>query len=69
MASIATRKMNSLATQIQGLAAIISSAEDVITKFQALRDLCSDEQWEGFSGPLAELLDACSELEYNLDRE
>ena len=61
--------MNTLATQIQGLAAIISSAEEVISKFQVLRDLCSDEQWEGFTGPLAELLDACSQLEHDLERE
>ena len=63
--------MNTLATQIQGLAATLSSAEMVIKKFQALREFCSDEQWEEFTsaGPLGELLDACSDLEYDLERE
>ena len=63
--------MNTLATQIQGLAAALSSAEVVIKRFQELRDFCSDEQWEEFTsaGPLGELLDACSDLEYDLERE
>ena len=63
--------MNTLATQIQGLAAILSSAEVTVKAFQALRDYCSDEQWEEFTaaGPLGELLDACSDLEYDLEKE
>ena len=62
--------MNTLATQLQGLAAALSSAEIVIAKFQALRDFCSEEQWEEFTtaGPLGELLDACGDLEYDLER-
>jgi hypothetical protein len=63
--------MNNLATQIQGLAAVLSSAEVVVTRFQELRSFCSEEQWEEFTtaGPLGELLDACSDLEHDLDRE
>jgi hypothetical protein len=63
--------MNTLATQIQGLAAALSSAEVVIAKFQALRAFCSEEQWEEFTtaGPLGDLLDACGDLEYDLERE
>jgi hypothetical protein len=63
--------MNTLATQIQGLAAALSSAEVVIKRFQELRAFCSEEQWEEFTsaGPLGELLDACGDLEYDLDRE
>ena len=68
---IAHRKMNTLATQIQGLAAILNSAQDAVQKFQALRDFCSDEQWEEFTtaGPLGDLLDALSDLEYDLEKE
>lgn len=63
--------MNTLATQIRGLADALSSAEVVVKRFQELRDFCSDEQWEAFTsaGPLGELLDACSDLECDLDRE
>lgn len=62
--------MNSLATQIQGLAAILSSAEDVVQKFQAARDHCSDELWEQLSeGPFGELLSSLGDLEYDLERE
>jgi hypothetical protein len=63
--------MNNLATQIQGLAAALSSAEVVVKRFQELRSFCSEEQWEEFTtaGPLGELLDACSDLEHDLDRE
>ena len=42
----APRQMNTLATQIQELAAILSNAEEVVAAFQALRDACSDEQWD-----------------------
>jgi len=63
--------MNTLATQIQGLAAIISSAEVAVKRFQALRDICSEEQWEEITagGPIGELLDALFDLESDLERE
>jgi len=38
--------MNTLATQIQELAAVLSNAEEVVAAFKALRDTCSDEQWD-----------------------
>lgn len=61
--------MNTLATGLQALVHTISSAELVVSHFQALRDNCSDEQWEELvSGPLSDLLDACSDLEYDLER-
>ena len=61
--------MNNLATQIQELAAILSSAEATVKAFQALRDHCSEELWEDLTngGPLADLLDAISDLEYDLE--
>ena len=63
--------MNTLATQIQGLAAILSSAEVTVKAFQSLRDHCSDELWEEITngGPFADLLDSLSDLECDLDRE
>jgi hypothetical protein len=65
----APRQMNTLATGLKALVQMISSAELVVGHFQALRDTCSDEQWEKLvSGPLADLLDACSDLEYDLER-
>jgi hypothetical protein len=61
--------MNTLATGLQALVHAIGSAELVVSQFQALRDRCSDEQWEELvGGPLADLLDACSDLEYDLER-
>ena len=42
----APRQMNTLATQIQELAAVLSNAEEVVAAFQALRDACSGEQWD-----------------------
>ena len=42
----APKQMNTLATQIQELAAVLSNAEEVVAAFQALRDACSDEQWD-----------------------
>jgi hypothetical protein len=60
--------MNTLATQLQELATALSTADRVVTAFQALRDICSEEQWDELlsSGPLSELLDACSDLEADL---
>jgi hypothetical protein len=62
--------MNTLAAQLQSLATVLSSADDVVRKFQALRDFCTDEQWEEFStaGPLGDLLDSLSDLECDLER-
>jgi hypothetical protein len=62
--------MNTLATQLQELATALGTADQVVTAFQALRDFCSDEQWDELtsSGPLADLLDACSDLECDLKR-
>lgn len=61
--------MNTLATRLQALAQAIGSAELVVRHFQALRDSYSDEQWEELaSGPLTDLLDACADLEYDLER-
>ena len=42
----APRQMNTLSAQIQELAAVLSNAEEVVAAFQALRDACSDEQWD-----------------------
>ena len=60
--------MNTLAIQLQELATALGTAEDVVKAFQALRDFCSDEQWDELttSGPFAALLDACSDLECDL---
>jgi len=62
--------MNTLATQLQGLADVLSSAQVTVTAFQALRDHCSDELWEEITagGPFGELLDSLSDLEYDLER-
>ena len=62
--------MNTLATQLQELATALGTADRVVTTFQALRDFCSEEQWDELcsSGPLSNLLDACSDLEYDLER-
>ena len=42
----APRQMNTLSAQIQELATVLSNAEEVVAAFQALRDACSDEQWD-----------------------
>jgi hypothetical protein len=65
----APRQMNTLATQIQELAAVLSNAEEVVAAFQALRDACSDEQWDELCScpPVDALLSACCELEEALD--
>ena len=56
---------------MQGLAVILTSAQVTVKAFQALRDHCSDEQWEEMTvgGPFADLLDSLSDLECDLDRE
>jgi hypothetical protein len=43
--------------------------ERVITAFQALRDRCSEEEWDELTsnGPLSDLLDACGDLEWDLE--
>lgn len=63
--------MNTLCTQIQGLAAILSSAEDVVRKFQIMRELCSDEEFERLceDSKLGDLLSSLGDLEYDLDQE
>ena len=63
--------MNNFFAQIQGLAAVISSAELVVQKFQVIREQLSDDLWDELTsgGPMAELLDAISDLETDLDRE
>jgi hypothetical protein len=38
--------MNTLSAQIQELATVLSTAEEVVAAFKALRDACSDEQWD-----------------------
>ena len=52
--------MNSLATGLQALGNMISSAESVTQAFQQLRESFSEEQWEELTngGPLVDLLDA-----------
>jgi len=42
----APRQMNTLSAQIQELATVLSTAEEVVAAFKALRDACSDEQWD-----------------------
>lgn len=63
--------MNNLCTQIQGLAAILSSAEEVVKKFQVLRDACSDEEFERLCEDprLGDLLGSLGDLEYDLGEE
>ena len=60
--------MNTLATGLQALGNMISSAESVTQAFQQLRDSFSEEQWEELNngGPLVDLFDACADLEYDL---
>ena len=61
--------MNTLATGLQALGNVISSAEMVVQAFQTLRDVCSDEEWDELcSGPLETLLDSCSDLEQDLEQ-
>lgn len=62
--------MNTLATGLESLVTVIGTAERVTAAFQALRDRCSEEEWDELtsSGPLSDLLDACSDLEYDLER-
>lgn len=63
--------MNTLCTQIQGVAAILSSAEEVVKKFQVLRDSCSDEEFEKLceDAKLGELLSSLGDLEYDIEQE
>lgn len=63
--------MNTLATGLQALGNMISSAESVTQAFQQLRESFSEEQWEELTngGPLVDLLDACSDLEYDLTQQ
>lgn len=65
----APRQMNTLATQIQELAAVLSDAQDVVAAFQALRDASSTELWDELCScpPVDALLSACCELEEALD--
>jgi hypothetical protein len=68
-ASTAPRQMNTLATGLEALVTTIGTAERVITAFQALRDRCSEEEWDELTsnGPLSDLLDACGDLEWDLE--
>lgn len=61
--------MNTLAA-LQSLVTALNSAEDVVRKFQALRDFCTEDQWDEFTnaGPLGELLDSLSDLESDLEQ-
>ena len=62
--------MNSLATGLEALVTTIGTAERVVTAFKALRDRCSEEEWDELTsnGSLSDLLDACSDLEWDLER-
>jgi hypothetical protein len=62
--------MNTLANSLEALVTFIGTAERVTAAFQALRDRCSEEEWDELTsnGPLSDLLDACSDLEYDLER-
>ena len=62
--------MNSLATGLEALVTTIGTAERVVMTFKALRDRCSEEEWDELTsnGPLSDLLDACSDLEWDLER-
>jgi hypothetical protein len=62
--------MNTLATGLEALVTAIGTAERVTKAFQALRDGCSEEQWDELNDNalLSELIDACSDLEYDLER-
>ena len=68
-ASTAPRQMNTLATGLEALVTTIGTAKRVITAFQALRDRCSEEEWDELTsnGPLSDLLDACGDLEWDLE--
>ncbi len=59
-AVLAPRNMNNLADSLEAVATAIGTAERVVSAFQALRDRCSDEQWDEMTrnGPLSDLLDA-----------
>ncbi len=69
-AHTAPRQMNTLAARLEELATALGTADRVVTAFQSLRDACSDDEWGALcdSGPLSDLLDACSDLEYDLKR-
>lgn len=63
--------MSNLTAQIKELAAILGSAEQVVQKFQALRDACSDEQFEQLHEikHLGDLLSSLSDLEYDMEKK
>jgi len=44
---------------------------NLLTALKALRDSCTNDQWDKLteSGPLAELIDACCDLEYAVEGE
>ena len=51
------------------LETLISNTEDVLMAFSAVRAASSEEQWDEWNdGPLAELLDALSDLEYTREQ-
>ena len=66
----APRHMNTNVARLEELATALGTAHCVVTAFQALRDICSDDQWDALlqCEPLSDLLDACGDLEYDLKR-
>ncbi len=62
MASLAPRQMN---TSLVALAHTLSAVSDVLDAFVALRDACSEDDWDALNGsaPLERLLDALTDLE------
>ncbi len=61
--------MHNFATSLEALATVIGSAERVTAAFQVLRDHCSEEEWDKLTSSelLSNLLDACGDLEYDLE--
>ena len=48
-----------------------TETSNLLTALKALRDSCTNDQWDKLteSGPLAELIDACCDLEYAVEGE
>ena len=62
--------MNDVLAGLESLTRVITDAQSVVAALQALRDKCSEEEWEALNActPLETLLDACSDLEHSISQ-
>lgn len=60
--------MNQLNAALQQAEAVLDHASIVTTAFAAYRDSVTDDQWDALvDGPMGELLDALTDLEYEVE--